>query len=381
MFKNYYTTRMSDSGKQLQMRFIKMRSKSGKFSKIMAAFMAVTLILTAACATMVMAAVGSDGLEHWDKNEIYFLRSMSFDVNISGKNVPDWVNEDVAGTDSNITVTMKHYQMRHAVTGNVALHTIIDLTGTNGTTKLYSVSGGYINSAASWDSDGNLIQGGAVSSFDYPYTSSYNFVEAKKQSGLSDYAKPFIDSGILDPDTGKRKYVHVEFGIDDEMNIQGIRLNLCLTDESNSLDQSNDTFDLIDASLDSLNVIGGDAEKFLNTSWLMYFTEFEDNYMNTENDSVNINIEKATPEAIIVNTNVTLKEAKYIDISVLNKDGEVVSVSREDFSDRYTLVKDMGYPQDPNATFNSGEQYRICIGVLDKDRNLIYRWQDYVTIE
>lgn len=381
MFENLYTTKMSANKKTLQNRFTKIRSKSGRLSKMMALVMSVVIAATFACATVVMAAVGSDGLEYWDKNEIYFLRSMSFETNILGKNVPDWVHEDVAGNDGNITVTLTHYQMRHAVTGNVALHTIIDLTGTNGTTKLYSVTGGNINSAALWDSDGNLIQGGAVSSFDYPYTSSYRFVEATKQSGLSDYAEPFIEKGILDLDTGKRKCVHVEFGIDEEMNIQGIRLNLCLADENNSLDQSNDTFDSIDAPLGSLNIIGGDAEKFLNTSWLMYFTEFEDNYKNIENNDVNINVEKAGTSEIIINTNVALERAKYIDIVVLNKNGDVISRSREDFSDKYILIPDMNFNIEKSNTFNVGEKYRICIGVLDDSRNLIYRWQEYVTIK
>lgn len=31
--------------------------------------------------------------------------------------------------------------------------------------------------------------------------------------------------------------------------------------------------------------------------------------------------------------------------------------------------------------FVSGEKYRVCIAVLDKDHNVIYRWQEYVTIQ
>lgn len=378
MFKNFYTTGMSANAKQLQIRFTKMRSGSGRFSRIMAVIMAVAILSALSCATIVMAAVGSDGLEHFDKNEVYFLRSISFNANISGKNVPDWVYEDVAGADGNINVTIRHYQMRKAVRGDIELHTILELSGTNGTTRLYSVNGGRINTAALKNDDGTLIRGGAVSSFKNPYVSSHRFEEAIEPGGLAEHTKPFIDNNILDADTGKEKCVEAEFGIDDKMTVQGIRLNFCFEEQSS---RSKEEFDLIDANLDSLSTIGGDAETFFNTGWLSYFTEFEGNYKNTENADVNISVEKASPKEIVVNTNVVLENAKYIKISVLDKNGDVVSVSREDFSDKYTLVRDMHFNEDYSSTFNAGEKYRICIGVLDDNRNLIYRWQDYVTIK
>ena len=90
---------MSANKKTLQNRFTKIRSKSGRISKIMAAVMSCAIAVTMLGGAVVMAAVGSDGLEHWDKNEIYFLGSMSFTANTSGKNVPYWVNEDVTGKD------------------------------------------------------------------------------------------------------------------------------------------------------------------------------------------------------------------------------------------------------------------------------------------
>lgn len=378
MFKNYYTTGMSADAKKLQMRFLKMRSTVGKRAKIMSVIMTAAILITTLFATVVMAAVGSDGLEHWDKNELYFLRSISFNANISGKNVPDWVNEDVAGTDGNINVTIRHYQMREAVRGVIELHTILELAGTNGTTRLYSVTGGRINIAALKTDDGELIRGGMVSSLKNPYVSSYRFEEATEPGGLAEHVKPFIDNNILDADTYKEKCVKIDFGIDDKMTVQGIRLNFCFEEHSS---RSKEAFDLIDAKLDSLSTIGGDAETFFNTGWLSYFTEFEGNYKNTENDDVNISVEKAAQKEIVVNTNVALENAKYIKISVLDKNGDVVSVSREDFSDKYTLVRDMNFNENYSSTFNVGEKYRICIGVLDDNRNLIYRWQDYVTIK
>lgn len=236
MLENLYTTKMSANKKTLQNRFTKIRSKSGRISKIMAAVMSIAIAVTMLGATIVMAAVGSDGLEHWDKNEIYFLGSMNFTANTSGKNVPYWVNEDVTGKDGNISVTIRNYQMRRKTRGYVSVYTIAELSGGNGTTKLFSINGAGINRAAAYDGNGTLISGGATSSFSYPYVSSYRFIEAAESGGLLEYAKPFVENGMLDRESGKRKCFRVEFGIDDKKNICGIRLAPCLTDENNPYD-------------------------------------------------------------------------------------------------------------------------------------------------
>lgn len=60
MFEKLYTTKMSASKKQLQGRFAKIRSKSGRVSKIMSAVMSGVLVLTLLCATVTMAAVGNE---------------------------------------------------------------------------------------------------------------------------------------------------------------------------------------------------------------------------------------------------------------------------------------------------------------------------------
>ena len=385
MLENLYTTKMSANKKTLQNRFTKIRRKSGRISKIMAAVMSIAIAVTMLGATIVMAAVGSDGLEHWDKNEIYFLGSMSFTANTSGKNVPYWVNEDVTGKDGNISVTIMNYQMRRKVSGYVSLYTIAELSGANGKTKLISINGRSINRAASFDSNGNLISGGATSSFNYPYVSSYRFIEAAESGGLLEYAKPFVENGMLDSESGKRKCVRVEFGIDDKKNICGIRLAPCLTDETNPYDlQKNDDFDTIDASEDSLNIVGtiGDkAEDFFNCGWCMYFTDFERDYKNIENRAVNISVEKAAPEEIIIDTDINLENAGSVEIRVLNKENNSVAAQGSTTTtSRHTIIKKYT-PADEKPTFNPGEKYRVCVGVIDKNSHLIYRWQEYVTVQ
>ena len=385
MFENLYTTKMSANKKTLQNRFTKIRRGSGRISKIMAAVMSIAIAVTMLGATIVMAAVGSDGLEHWNKNEIYFLGSMNFTANTSGKNVPYWVNEDVTGKDGNISVTITNYQMRRKVSGYVSLYTIAELSGAKGKTKLISINGHNINRAAAYDSSGNLINGGVTSSLNYPYASSYRLIEAAETGGLLEYAKPFVENGMLDRESGKRKCVGVEFGIDEQKNIRAVRLNLCLTDETNPYDiQRNDNFDAIDAAVDSLDMIGVTGEKaedFFNCGYSVYFTDFERDYKNIENSAVKISVEKAVPEEIIIDTDINLENVGSVEIRVLNKEnnsvaaqGGTMTTSRHTITKKYTL-------DDEKPTFNPGEKYRVCVGVIDKNNNLIYRWQEYVTIK
>ena len=385
MLENLYTTKMSANKKTLQNRFTKIRRKSGRISKIMAAVMSVAIAVAMLGGAVVMAAVGSDGLEHWDKNEIYFLGSMSFTANTSGKNVPEWVNEDVTGKDGNISVTIMNYQMRRKVSGYVSLYTIAELSGNKGKTKLISINGHNINRAAAYDDSGNLISGGVTSSFNYPYASSYRLIEAVETGGLLEYAKPFVENGMLDSESGKGKCVFVEFGIDEQKNIRAVRLKLCLNDEDNPYDiQRNDDFGCIDAAADSLNIIGaiGDkAEDFFNCGDSMYFTDFERDYKNIENSAVKISVEKAAPEEIIIDTDINLENFGSVEIRVLNKENNSVAAQGSPMpTGRYTITKKYT-PDDEKLTFNPGEKYRVCVGVIDKNNNLIYRRQEYVTIK
>lgn len=74
MFNKFYTTQMSANHKQLQTRFVKMRSKSGRFSKIMAAVMTIVLVLTLACVTIVVAAVDNEPKNFFINDKGYAIK-------------------------------------------------------------------------------------------------------------------------------------------------------------------------------------------------------------------------------------------------------------------------------------------------------------------
>ncbi len=78
MLENVYTTKMSMNKKSLQTRFSKIRSKSGRISKLMALVMSVVIAVAILCATIVMAAF--DSFERYDiqvyyNNEIAELKN------------------------------------------------------------------------------------------------------------------------------------------------------------------------------------------------------------------------------------------------------------------------------------------------------------------
>ena len=56
MLENIYTTKMSASKRTLQTRFAKMRSGSGKLSKMMALISGAVVVAVMVCATVVMAS-------------------------------------------------------------------------------------------------------------------------------------------------------------------------------------------------------------------------------------------------------------------------------------------------------------------------------------
>ena len=113
----------------------------------------------------------------------------------------------------------------------------------------------------------------------------------------------------------------------------------------------------------------------------MYFTDFERDYRNIENGDVKISVEKAVPEEIIINTDINLENAEYVNVTILDNKNNTVTIQGEPASlNRHTIIKQ--YKMfDGNTAFNSNEKYRICIGVLDKNNNLLCRWQKYVTIQ
>lgn len=389
MLENLYTTKMSANKKTLQNRFTKIRRKSGRISKIMAAVMSCAVAITMLGVTIVMAAVGSDGLEHWDKNEIYYKDGVKFSVNVSGKNVPAWVYEDVAGEDGKINVTVNRYQTRD-LKGNVNNDHLVELLGEKGKIKLASQS----SSMAYKHYDGAVIPDYLRQ---YPCYSEINFIEFNNV-GYAPESK--VITALTDKKESKYRRIEVYFAFNDKKEMQTVFLNLGIADKNDN--PENMSFDGLQP-VDGLTYIGNFLEDYTNDVWNddtanYYFTMYEDNYQNKKADGIDFNIGKAAAEGIVLNSSVTLPQAEHIVIYVYDKNNRNVSIVIEKDKNTQTeqfvltpkkmLIYDLSFEQEskyeediPENQFVSGEKYRVCCVVLDKDRNVIYRWHEYVTIQ
>lgn len=390
MFENLYTTKMSANKKTLQNRFTKIRRGSGRISKIMAAVMSIAIAVTMLGATIVMAAVGSDGLEHFTKNEIYYKDGVKFSVNVSGKNVPAWVYEDVAGEDGKINVTVNRYQTRD-LKGNVNNDHLVELFGEKGKIKLASQS----SSMAYKHYDGAVIPDYLRQ---YPCYSEINFIEFNNV-GYAPESK--VITALTDKKESKYRRIEVYFAFNDKKEMQTVFLNFGIADKNDN--PENMSFDGLQP-VDGLTYIGNFLEDYTNDVWNddtanYYFTMYEDNYQNKKADGIDFNIGKAAAEGIVLNSSVTLPQAEHIVIYVYDKNNRnVVIVIEKDkntqteqfiLTPKKMLIYDLSFEQElkkyeediPENQFVSGEKYRVCSIVLDKDRNVIYRWQEYVTIQ
>ena len=389
MLENLYTTKMSANKKTLQNRFTKIRRKSGRISKIMAAVMSCTVAAAMLGATIVMAAVGSDGLEHWDKNEIYYKNGVKFSVNVSGKNVPAWVYEDLAGEDGKIDVTVNRYQTRD-LKGNVNNDHLVELLGEKGKIKLASQS----SSMAYKHYDGAVIPDYLRQ---YPCYSEINFIEFNNV-GYAPESK--VITALTDKKESKYRRIEVYFAFNDKKEVQTVFLNLGIADKNDN--PENMSFDGLQP-VDGLTYIGNFLEDYTNDVWNddtanYYFTMYEDNYQNKKADGIDFNIGKAAAEGIVLNSSVTLPQAEHIVIYVYDKNNRNVSIVIEKDKNTQTeqfvltpkklLIYDLSFEQElkyeediPENQFVSGEKYRVCCIVLDKDRNVIYRWHEYVTVQ
>ena len=389
MLENLYTTKMSANKKTLQNRFTKIRRKSGRISKIMAAVMSCTVAAAMLGGAVVMAAVGSDGLEHFTKNEIYYKNGVKFSVNVSGKNVPAWVYEDLAGEDGKIDVTVNRYQTRD-LKGNVNNDHLVELLGEKVKIKLASQS----SSMAYKHYDGAVIPDYLRQ---YPCYSEINFIEFNNV-GYAPESK--VITALTDKKESKYRRIEVYFAFNDKKEVQTVFLNLGIADKNDN--PENMSFDGLQP-VDGLTYIGNFLEDYTNDVWNddtanYYFTMYEDNYQNKKADGIDFNIGKAAAEGIVLNSSVTLPQAEHIVIYVYDKNNRNVSIVIEKDKNTQTeqfvltpkklLIYDPSFEQElkyeediPENQFVSGEKYRVCCVVLDKDRNVIYRWHEYVTVQ
>ncbi len=420
MLQKFFTTQMSSGGKELQERFIKMRSSSGRRAKIMSMLMVCAITLCASFATVVMAAVGPDGLEHWTQNELIYRDGVGFSVNVSGQNVPAWITNEVAGDDGNVNITITRYETRD-MKGQVNDDQLIEMSGAKGKVGLACCAWSSLHENhpyAYYESINPDI-------LNYKYCTEMNF-GAFTSPGWSFENKP-IASLIKNDRAGK--FVEVHFGIDENKKIRAVYLMF------RKGDQNDNATDEIFSTLksESLSYDGGFETSYINdctseADHNYYFMSYEDNYINTPCDGISFEIKDASAQnGIVIRSDVTRAEAAHIGYDVYNKNGRDVSydsitngsgiyttltpwqwrnytmnfadtsdslLSTEEDSDELVEAVNLdeyvtlnGEPtlvttvDEPKNHFVSGERYKVCAVVFDKDYTVLYRWQQYVTMK
>lgn len=373
---------MSANKKILQNRFAKIRSKNGRLSKIMALVMSVAIAVTMLCATVVMAAVGSDELEHWNKNEVYFLSGMKFSIHIVDNPVPDWVRE-LAGEKGIINVSLSEYAFRDTY-GEIR----------------NSVIGRF-------SSDNNVLTLNHNMSIQ-DYGKAYKMYFGGSTEGLT-------NDFNVQPDDGR--HIRISFALDDMglmINPEVEFLMLAPTMGFNELEKADTIF-----KPENVDLIGDFNYMYLNgvnfVSDSSLFLDFEKNdYKNRNISGIDIDVIYADNDKIIIKADSQRNEIKDIRAYIYNSTGKKLSSLHglEHDENEYkakiynnnveaTVTADgktitlyapkatgkrefsVGYYSDEEyyGSFISGNTYRVELGMYGENDNLLYRWQEYVTIQ
>lgn len=389
MFKKYYTTQMSSNYRQLQTRFVKMRSKSGRLSKIIAAVMTVAIVVTMACATIVMAAVGSDGLEYWDKNELYFIDGITGTVSIEGQNVPAWVYEDVSDNGT-VELTMKRYELRETGSWLTPVN-LLEINGNKGSVVLASdsVSRGRISQHDIETNNFDVMYQAARPGIQ---TIAYRFTEHSLDGGK--YRGDYLNE-LLGPLSGKHRGTIINLFISDDWQIEDVIIQLIQCDEDDNQSAYLDSY--ISVPFENFSETGSfeaNSKEAYIKLWDYFFSTYEKDYTNLDVEGVDVAVTEASEEKISVDINCSLPYARRFDVNVYNESGNLVYASSDspgygsvsfdtkpDPAPAPDIYNEEWEQENRAGKFIAGSTYRVTAAIINSENNVIYRWQEYVTVE
>lgn len=387
MFKNFYTTQMSGNAKSLQKRFSKIRAGKSKTARLMAMVMTIAILAATLGGAVVMAAIGEDGLEYWDKNEIYLREGFHFNVNVNNRHVPDWTNE-IKDEDGNISVMISRVQIRY-ISGWVEYFYTVKL---NDGLKMMCVSSGKHSNTGGVESTG-------IASIDsYPKTDSFDFWDYNL--GYDEKTTKLLGTDF----TGKNRAVTIKFGTDDNEYSNPVIGFYNFDKQTQS--EGYKFFDLMDA--ENAAEIGEfiNTYKYLNyrhTYRREFFTDYEDPYTNKQSSLFNIKIERADEQGLTLHITSPSDRVKNYCIYGYNGNGielfrygsygESTTASGNDrvvlapfnANGRKGNMSDYSSEQivtekERNGNFSKGSTYRVDVGLINENNNVVYRWQEYITI-
>lgn len=392
MFQKFYTTAMCPDTKQIKRRFT-MIKQAKKAKKILSVISVLTVIIITAATTFTGSALADmtkGGLEYYTYNEVYFKDGVKFSVNVLGKTLPDWVN-DIAGDDGNVDITIKRIQIRDNK-GRVENDIILELKGTRGQAKLSSGGYGiYGTSNTIFYKNKKLHEASTLGGME--------FYEFNGGGGYSVYRNSPVAS-LVSPNSGQRRRVSVYFAYDGEKKISFASVDFDIADENDNVPAA--SFDkYVCLEVDNFEFIGDFEQAFLceleNCGFPRFFTDFEKDYKNKKVDGISCTVSAASTDSIILKTDIALDTISSYEIYVTN-DRELENLRgagkiEKDYSPQniiLTPITKIGIGENsggvifdpPKYDYNlySGKTYRVDVGLLDADGNIVYRQREYVTI-
>lgn len=339
MLTNLYTTKMSADKKQLQNRFSKIRSENSRFSKTVSALTAVFIITAMLAATVVLAAAESNGLEHHDKNEAYFLAGVTGEAYFTSHSSPEWMKN--ISDSGNVNVFVKRTDIRET-NGLVSHLKTVTLSGNVGSADFFQNS-----TCGYYGKNGERL----LLVFDTSKT-------AKNPYGEVNTEKIYIKA--LDKD----EYSENE-GLDFNDFIESADFNE-FTQLTNTREIGN--FKNIES-------------EYHNSICINYYTYFENIFNNKSVDGIKLEVSDTENDYIAVTVNIDIPEAYHMQVGIC----EPNDIPRLGTSKRYSVSEINGKEirfsnHSRNDGFEKGKTYTVNYVLTDIDDNVIYRQQDFITV-
>ncbi|HBC95101.1 MAG TPA: hypothetical protein DCZ10_19965, partial [Pelotomaculum sp.] len=220
-------------------------------------------------------------------------------------------------------------------------------------------------------------------------------------------------ASLISSNSGQRRYISIYFAYTDETNLSFASVDFDIADESDNLPAASfgkygsleaDTFEF-----------AGDYEQDLwyeatHFEYPRFFTDFEKDYRNKKVDGISCTVSAASTDSIILKTETTLDAISSYEIYVIDEiyvtdDGELRELEilrgtgkiEKGYSPQDIILAPTPYEartimfgpenseiiksewHDPPLLY-SGKTYRLDMGLLDVDGNIVYRQREYVTI-
>ena len=375
---------MSTDHKQLRIRFVKMRSKSGRFSKIMAAVMAVTLAFMMMCVTIVMAATGEDGLEHWDKNEAYLIDGTSVSLSTDKENVPQWVYDNVT-TDGNMELIMKRYELR-MIDGWLIPMNLLEIKGNIGSITLASsaVERGKVTKQ---DKETNSYNQFFQQAEENDRFIQYTFIEYNNEGygNVKNIMDKFIRANIQD-----NAGVVLGFTMSEDFKIKKAFVSFTVNDENDNIKTEYPCINIDYINFSDIGDFQNNMQEAYIKIWDYNFSVYEKDYENKSVDEIKISVIEASKERITLDIQCNLPDIERRDINIYNEYENLVFTPYEhdklfgsiSLTPKVEDIASEKWEQENiTGNFLSGHKYRVTVCLIDSNNKTVYRWQEYATIK